>query len=231
MSDTTTRPKAVRTYGSRRAEAEATDVAGPSATREKLYESLSTMRRSPSPVVDSATPSPTKESATDSPDFFGWKSKMRDIDEGLEDDNLENLIRTKHASASASPAPTSIPGSPSHLPLFIDTAPSTPATPSPLKTNQRQSLSPLASRTRTASPSGSPTRKQISSLSISSPESVFKPSTSRSIERSAGDIENDSDDAAPVPKRRSGKVKVSGGGVEMCVYRNQLTRPMNPETV
>lgn len=230
MSDSTTRPKAVRTYGSKRAEVEAPDAAGPLLTRGKSSGQSDTVIRPSSPAVSSTTSSPSKGSVADPTDFFGWKSKIRDIDEGLEDDNLKNLISAENASAS--PTPESVHGSPSRSPSFANTATLTPMGPSS-NVHRSQPLSPLAPRSRTESPSGSPARKQISSLSISSPESVFKPAASRLTEKtSPGNIASDSDDAISAPKRRLGKTKVSCAMLKRTAVRNnELTRSMNIETI
>lgn len=241
MADSTTRPKTVRTYGSRRAEPEA---ATSSAPVQKLTEVImSKSVRSPSPTMtETATPSPSKESSSaiiddySSSDFFGWRNKLRDIDEGLEDDNLKDPIgKNTGRDASASLTRTSSPKlAPPPPPLFSDTAPSTPTSPSPKqnsKATRLHSLSPLPGRTslHSESDSGSsspPTRarRQIYTLSISSPPDHHSTGQRRSRARSLliqknahGDREDESDEApttstakaSGASKKRSQKTKVN----------------------
>jgi hypothetical protein len=180
-----TRPKFLRTYGSRRPETAADDNVEAGSVPI-------TPRHSPespkflSTVANSTAPSPSKPSPAGSSYAFAWVTRLRDIDQGLEDDNLSAILATKNASDS--PVPVSNSGSPVQSPppappLF---SPSAPATPSPMAADLTKRVnvqSHPVSPTQAGSNSASPTRKQISSLSISSSEALVVPSTSKPLNR------------------------------------------------
>lgn len=179
MEGVTTRPKIFRTYGSRPLEPTAGDnVQAESIPAAPPYSPK--VPKSPSPLASSPGSSPFRHSSASPSYAFAWKAQLRDIDQGLEDDNLSAILAPKNASPSLPSVSNS--DSPRPAPLVSDSAPATP--PASADYLKRVSMRfPLSSPTHAGSNTASPTREQISSLSISSPDAFVISPTSKSSNR------------------------------------------------
>lgn len=222
------KPRIVRTYGSRRAEPVASANTELDAVPTLRHDapskatSLASRRRSPSPFRDVTTPSPSKtSSAADASEIFDWKARLRDIDDGKEDDNLASLIGARNASRS--PSPPTQDGRPKSPPLFSATPIPTPEHPTTaprrnlgLASQHRPLLSPQFDQQLSddEDKNNSPNRTRISQLSLSSPEPdsalVKRPAKRKKPAREYKELSPsgekvDDNDSSPEPEPRKSR--------------------------